>query len=58
MQFAGVLVIVRGGSFRDFGGLGKGGRTVYSRSSEVCVVDEVFGRLWSDRQKTIGDFIQ
>jgi hypothetical protein len=34
-----------------FGGLGKGGRTVYSRFSEVFVVDEVFGRSWNDRKK-------
>jgi len=52
-SFRGFEGLVRGQSFRgswceredgDFGGLGEGGRTVYSRFSEVFVVDEVFGR--------------
>jgi len=31
---------------------------VYSRFLEVFVVDEVFGRSWNDRKKTMGDFSQ
>ena len=66
-SFRGFQGLVRGRSFRGswceredgtFGGLGEGGRTVYSRFSEVFVVDEVFGRSWNDRQKKIGDYSQ
>jgi hypothetical protein len=58
-EVSGVLVRVGGRCIRGFGGLCKGGRTVYSRFSEVFVVDEVFGRSWNDRKKKkIGDFSQ
>ena len=50
-EVLGVLVRVGGRCIRGFGGLCKGGRTVYSRFSEVIVVDEVFGRSWNDRNK-------
>jgi len=52
-EVSGVLVRVGGRCIRGFGGLCKGGRTVYSRFSEVFVrvLVRLFGRSWNDRKK-------